>query len=189
MDKDKNEDIVDTEIVSDEEMTETSSPTVKKLREKLKTCIEEKQSYLDGWQRAKADSINYRKREGEERKELTQAIQEDIFLNIIPALDSFDMAFANKEAWEKVSKEWRIGVEYIYNQFLSILESYHIKQFVPQGEKLDPRLHIPAEIVEVSSIADDQRVLKVIQKGYKMKDKIIRPAHVTVGEYKKEEVS
>jgi molecular chaperone GrpE len=93
---------------------------VKDLREKLKKAIAEKQEYMDGWQRSKAEFINARKRDEESRKEIIKFANEGLLMDIVPVLDSFTMAFSNKEAWEKVDQNWRIGVEHIYSQLKGI---------------------------------------------------------------------
>jgi molecular chaperone GrpE len=177
---------LDTEFVPEdgEGNTGTSKDTVKDLREKLKKAIAEKQEYLDGWQRAKADFVNARKRDEEGRKEMLKYATEDIIMQISPVLDSFTMAFANKEAWEKVDKNWRMGVEYIYSQLNGILEQNGFKAFDPQGEKFDPLRHSAIESVPVTDQSQDHVVIATVQKGYILNGKIIRPAQVKIGEFK-----
>ncbi len=158
--------------------------TVKSLRDKLKKAVAEKQEYLDGWQRMKADFVNARKREEEARKDVVRFANENLILEILPVLDSFTMAFSNKEAWEKVDKNWRVGVEYIYSQLVSTLTQNGFKEFSPLSERFDPNKHIAIELVSVQDKAQDHVVVEVIQKGYILNEKIIRPAKVKIGEYK-----
>lgn len=164
--------------------TATQKDVVKDLREKLKKALAEKQEYLDGWQRAKADFVNARKREEEARKDLVKYANESLILELGPVLDSFAMAFANKEAWEKVDKNWRMGVEYIYSQLKGVLESNGFGEFDPMGEQFDPARHHAIESVPVDDQAQDHKVAAVIQKGYMLNGKIIRPASVKIGEFK-----
>ena len=96
---------------------------MKKLKDELKACQKEKQEYLDGWQRAKADFINARKEEDKNRLQLMQFAKEGMLHEILPVVDSFDMAFRDKDAWARVDENWRKGVEYIHQQFVSILEN------------------------------------------------------------------
>jgi len=163
--------------------TAGTKDTVKELREKLKKALAEKQEYLEGWQRSKADFINARKREEESRAELVKFANEDLIFELLPALDSFTMAFANKEAWEKADKNWRQGVEYIYAQLMAALEHSGLKPFDPKGEKLDPFKHTAISNIPVTDPALDHTIVEVVQKGYTLRDKIIRPAQVKVGEY------
>src|SRR3989344_1508768 len=84
----------DEEFVAEDGEGHTASPKdiVKDLREKLKRAIEEKQEYLNGWQRAKADLINARKRDEEDKKNFAKYAKEGIVQDFIPVLESFDMA-------------------------------------------------------------------------------------------------
>ncbi len=117
---------------------ESSSETIKKLRAELKKAQEEKQEYLTGWQKAKADFINSRKRDEEAQKEFARYANENIIAELIPVLDSFNMAMGNKETWEKVDKNWRIGVEYISGQLKKVLEDFGLKEIDPLGKRFDP---------------------------------------------------
>lgn len=164
--------------------TAISKDTVKELREKLKKAIAEKQEYMNGWQRTKADFVNARKREEEARKETVKYANEDLLMQITPVLDSFTLAFANKEAWEKVDKNWRMGVEYIYSQLKGVLEQNGFAEFDPKGETFDALRHHAIETIPVSDKAQDHKVIEVVQKGYSLNGKIVRPASVKIGEYK-----
>lgn len=165
-----------------EETSEDANPaaTLKKLREKLHKCEAEKKEYLDGWQRMRADFANARKEEDLRRGELIKFASEGLVEDMLPVLDSFGMAFANKEAWEKVDANWRKGVEYIHTQMLSVLESRGLAEVGSVGEKVDPRLHI--EIEQIPGDASKAgTVVEVIQKGYRLHNKVIRPAKVKGG--------
>ncbi len=167
--------------------TGTTKDAVKDLREKLKKAIAEKQEYMNGWQRAKADFVNARKREDESRREMAKFATEDILMQITPVLDSFTMAFNNKEAWEKVDKNWRMGVEYIYSQLKGVLEQNGFTEFDPIGEKFDALRHHAIETVPVADQSQDHTVVNVVQKGYLLNGKVIRPASVKIGEFKNAE--
>jgi molecular chaperone GrpE len=160
---------------------------IKQLREKLKKSEAERMEYLAGWQRAKADLINARKRDEEDKKEFVKYANEDLIGEILTVLDSFDMAFGNQEAWEKVDKNWRVGVEYIYSQLLSSLERFNLKSINPAGQKFDPNHHVSIENVLVTDKAQDGMIIKVVQKGYKLNGKVIRAPKVEVGEFKTQE--
>jgi molecular chaperone GrpE len=177
----------DEEFVAEdgEGNTGTTKDTVKDLREKLKKAIAEKQEYMDGWQRTKADFVNARKRDEDARKELVKFANEDLLGQILPVLDSFTMAFNNKEAWEKVDKNWRMGVEYIHSQLKGILEQNGMTEFDPKGEVFNPEKHHAIETIEVPDESEDHKVIEVVQKGYTLNGKIVRPASVKIGEYHK----
>ena len=115
----KDEDIT----FSDEEEGSNLGAVLKKLREKLKESEKKAEEYLTGWQKERAESVNLRKRLEEEKRDFAKFAKEDIATELIPVLDSFESAFKNKEVWEKVDKNWRMGVEYIHTQLLGVLAS------------------------------------------------------------------
>lgn len=159
---------------------------VKKLKEELAACKKEKQEYLDGWQRLQADTINTKKRDTEERRQFAKFAKEDLIMELIQVLTSFDMAFQNKPAWEKVDPNWRSGVEYISKQFRQILEDNGLSEINPLGEEFDPARDEAVEHVIVEGKENHNKVVEVVQKGYKLHDKIVRPPRVKVGEFKEE---
>ena len=167
----------DLQYEDDEEM-ENPAQALKKLREKLKACDKDKKEYLDGWQRMRADFANVRKEEETRRGEMIKFAAEGLVDDLIPVLDSFAMAFGNKEAWEKVDANWRKGVEYIYAQMYSILESRGLTEIGKVGEQFDPRLHVAIEEIPTPSEKDANTIAEVIQKGYRLHNKVIRPAKV-----------
>ena len=165
--------------------TETGDDAVKKLREKLKKAVEEKQQYLDGWQRDKAEFINIRRRDDESKKEFVKFAAENVITDIIPTLDSFELAMANKESWEKADPNWRKGVEYIYSQLLSALEQHNLKTVSPLGEVFDPNRDSAVEVIAVDDKSKDGKVIEVLQRGYELNSKLIRSPKVKVGEFNK----
>ncbi|KKP87612.1 MAG: Protein GrpE [Candidatus Nomurabacteria bacterium GW2011_GWA2_35_80] len=96
------------------------------------------------------------------------------------------MAFSNKETWEKVDESWRKGVEYIYTQLSTIFEEYDVKEIGAVGEDFDPNIHQSIEMVPTDKKEDNHKVSLVIQKGYKLGDRVIRVARVNVFEYNEE---
>jgi len=166
-----------------EDTDNSGTDIIKKLREKLKKCVEEKQEYLDGWQRSKADFVNARKKEEELRKEIVSFAKEGLILDLLTSVDNFDMAFANKDVWESVDKNWRIGIEHIHSQFLKTLEEHGLEQFDPIDEQFDPARHDSVETVVVNERAYDHKIVEVMQKGYVLGGKVIRPAKVKVGRF------
>lgn len=173
-----------SDVVPEEDSDHARGGEVKsevvRLKEKLKEAEAKKQEYLDSWQRAQADFVNTRKRDEERNKEVVKFASEDVLLQIIPVLDSFDMAFSNKESWEKVDKNWRTGVEYIYSQLLGVLQANGVMQVNPKEEVFNPELHEAIE--EIPGDKDKEgKVVSVIQKGYKLHDRLIRTAKVRVG--------
>ena len=164
---------------------ECSAETIKKLREKLKIYQKERDEYLAGWQRAKADLINARRRDEEDKKEFVKLANERLFDDLIPALDSFDAAFGNKEVWEKIDKNWRTGVEYIHGQFVKALENHGLIQYTPAvGEKFDSVKHEPVGSLPAGRESDDHTIAEVVKKGYLLWGEVLRPAKVKIFEFK-----
>lgn len=169
---------------TDSDNTRDATAVFASLKEKLKSCQKERQEYLDGWQRMKADFINAKKREGEERTEFVKFSKEEIVRDLLPVMTSFHTAFGNKETWEKADLNWRMGVQYIYSQLRSALERHGIALIEPNiGELFDGEKYETVGVLPVAEKEKDHTVLVVIAKGYALHGKILEPAKVKVGEY------
>jgi molecular chaperone GrpE len=175
-------------IDNDEEIQydtdETSEDTVKKLREKLKKCQAENKGNLDGWQRCRADLINYKKETDQRFANITDLAKENSIIQFLPVLDSFNMAFANKETWDKIDANWRQGIEYIYSQMTSVLENNGVSSFAEIGDQFDPKMHEATEEIETEDPNKDHLIHSVLQKGYRKGEKILRVAKVKVNRLK-----
>lgn len=176
------DDVVEFEFNEDGE--EDLKKTLKKLRADLKVSKKEKEEYLLGWQKERADFANYKKEEDNRRVMNSLAVRERILSSFLGVMDSFNMAFTNKEAWEKVDSSWRKGVEYIYSQMNGVFEEYGVKPVGEVGDVFDPGMHESIDIVTTDKKEDNHKIATVIQKGYKLGDRVIRPARVNVFEYK-----
>lgn len=157
--------------------------TIKKLREKLKKVEAEKQEYLDLSQRTRADYANFKKEVESNRVTDRKFATKRFIEELLPVLDSYDMAQGNKEAWEAVDKNWRMGIEYIFAQFRTVLEGEGVTQFGKVGDTFNPELHESMEQVNVENESDNDKIMKILQNGYKMNDIILRPARVHTGHH------
>ena len=175
----------DFEIVEEEAQSSFSNPDIKKLKEKLKKCNEERQEYLTGWQRDKADFINARKKDEEYYSDKAKIAREDIIAQLLPVIDSFDMAFANKEVWESLDSNWRKGVEYIHAQLLKILEDNGLSKIESHGTVFNPTMHESTGEVETKKKEEEGTIVEVVRMGYMIGGKVVRPLQVKVGVYKK----
>ncbi len=155
----------------------------KKLRDELQDSKKQAQEYLVGWQKERADFANYKAQEEKKRQERIASLRTNLVSDFFPVLDSFDMAFANKETWEKVDQGWRTGIEYIHSQFMRVLEDYHVSLIDRENVPFDPFLHDPVDTIEVDDASGDGVVKKIIQKGYQVGENVLRPAKVQVGKY------
>ncbi len=181
----ENEEVTQTSDLDDSVVAEENAlEMVKKLKEKLKKAEAEKQEYLTGWQRAKADLVNARKRDEADKQEFMKYANERLIEGIIPVLESFDMAIGNKESWEKVDKNWRVGVEYIYFQLKKVLADSGLIEVNPLGETFDINRDEATSYEPVEDAKDHHKVIAVVQKGYILNGRPLRPPKVKVGEKK-----
>ena len=158
---------------------------VDKLKQRIKELEKKNAELLDSWQRDKADFINIRKKDETERREFLKFSKADTLSELIPVLDSFDSAFKNKEAWEKVDKNWRTGVEYIHSQFTNILTGHGLRVINPIGEMYNPVRDEAVENVPVENESENGKILEVVQVGYEFNGKEIRAPKVKVGHLNK----
>ncbi len=170
----------ETDFVPDEELGDVASAAakLKKLKDELAQVKAERQEYLDGWQRCKADSVNARKETLANAERLGARAKESLIEDIIPALDGFDMA-ASSPAWAQVDAGWRSGIEQIRAQLLDALSRHGVERFGNVGESVDHSMH---EAVEESEDVPGESgtVARILRYGYKMGGKILRPAQVIV---------
>lgn len=149
---------------------------MQKLKDELAEVKKERQEYLDGWQRAKADLINAKKDAAEALQRAANAGKDSFVEELIPALDSFDMAMRS-DAWKNVDNAWRIGVESIYSQLQGVLQAHGIEIYGKEGEDFDPSIH---EAIEERGGGESHTIAKVLRCGYRTKSRILRPAQVTI---------
>lgn len=168
-------DIVDTDENGDELSYKTK---IKSLQEKLKQAEAESKRNLDGWQRSQADAINKDKQFANDRLDMQKYASKNVLMDMIPVMDSFLMAMKNKEAWEKVDTNWRIGVEYIKNQLQAAFEKHGLTMYGNVGDKADPTKYSSIESVDTDNESVDGTVADVFQVGYMLSGKVIREAKV-----------
>lgn len=138
------------------------------LKEKLKKCEREKEEYLTQAQRARADLINYRRRQEEEIIPSIVAIgQTSVIHKILPVLDSM-------EAGAKKNKD----IKQIREQMINALKEINLKEIKAVGEKFNPEFHEAVE--QIKSDKESGIIIEEIQKGYLFNNKVLRPSKVKV---------
>ncbi len=172
---------VETDAMGDELKDKTK---IKQLREDLKKAQSEASENLTALQRSRADYVNLKKELDEVRNDVKQKTTERVVMDFLPVLDSFDMAMGNTEAWNAVDQNWRVGVEYIYSQLKTTLDNHGISAIDAVNVEFDPNLHEPMKTEDADDASLDHKIAQIIQKGYKMGDKVIRPARVVVWKVK-----
>ncbi len=153
--------------------------SIKELRERLKKAEKKAQENLDGWKRARADLINFEKRVGERNQEIIKFASEELILKILPVLDNLERAY--KHTPKEIEKsEWIEGFVQIKNQLENILRDFGVEKIKAKGKKFDSREHEAIAKTEGTKDLDTEIVVKIIQGGYKLNGKVIRPAKVIV---------
>ena len=152
------------------------------LTKKLALCEAERDEYLEGWKRNKADLANFKRETEERQKELANFAIIRLLEELIPVLDSFELA-TNNASWATVDEGWRTGVTHIQSQVISTLNNYGLAECGAEGDKFDPKYHEVTDTQEVESADKDNIIINVKQKGYKLRDRVIRPAKVVVGHF------
>jgi molecular chaperone GrpE len=135
----------------------------------------ERDALLDRLARLQAEFDNARKRAVREQQEFREFAAADVIRNFLPILDSFERALkAGGDAGD-----FRNGVELIYRQFQDALQKSGVQPIVAMGQVFDPRVHEAIEMVDTTEVPD-HHVLDELQRGYKYKDRLLRPAMVRV---------
>jgi molecular chaperone GrpE len=143
------------------------------LKETLEKCEKEKSEYLAGWQRAKADFINYKKDELKRLEEVARYGNEELISELITVLDNFDLGLSALEKAGPVEK----GVYMIRSQIDDILKKRGLEKIhIKTGELFDPA--VSEVIAEAESDKPPGTVLEEIEPGYRLYDKILRPSRV-----------
>jgi molecular chaperone GrpE len=135
----------------------------------------ERDSLLDRLARSQAEFENARKRAAREQQDFRDFALVDAIRTLLPVVDSFELAL--RSAKEK--SEFRSGVELIYKQLQDALLKMGVQPVGAKGETFDPRVHEAIEMVETTD-AKDQQVLEELQRGYKIRERLLRPAMVKV---------
>jgi molecular chaperone GrpE len=135
----------------------------------------ERDSLVDRLARAQAEFENVRRRGAKEQQDFRDYAAADAIKSLLPVVDSFERALQVKSA----PGDFRSGVELIYKQLQDVLAKLGVRAIPAKGEPFDPHVHEAIEMVETSD-APDHEVIEELQRGYKIKDRLLRPAMVKV---------
>jgi molecular chaperone GrpE len=134
--------------------------------------------YLDGWQRARAEFSNYKKRVQKEREETRTFITAEILAKYLDVVDDFKRALDDRPSDVEIGA-WAEGIDMIYRKLKGILEAEGVEEISAEGEAFDPKFH-EAITFEESDDHNEGEILGVVQPGYQIGNRIIRPAQVRV---------
>lgn len=149
-----------------------------RLEDELADSRSKAQEYFDGWQRERADFVNFRKRMDRDLRDIRQNAAVDTLMALLPILDDFERAGANLPD-ELRDQPWLEGVFAIQRKLQKTLEDQGITAIDPVGEAFDPNLH-EAIGMDASTDIPSGHVTVTLQKGYVIGDRVLRPALVRV---------
>ena len=149
---------------------------VEGLRVRLEEEKQRAGKHYESWQRSAADYQNYKRRMEEERREVARLASISLIINLLPLMDDIERALRNVDP--KLSGlTWIDGIWMIYRKFEAVLQNAGVNEIEADAQQFDPTMH--EAISEVDG--EEGKVLSVVQKGYKLGDRVIRPAMVVVG--------
>ena len=150
------------------------------LEEEIRNLTAENKTLNEKVKITQADLINYRKRKDEETANALKYANQDIIKDILNVLDNLERALSNKNVSDEV-KKYLSGFEMIYENLKNTLKTYGVTEINRVGEIFDPKEE-QALLTECIEDKDDEVVLEVLLKGYKLKDRVIRPASVKINQ-------
>jgi molecular chaperone GrpE len=149
---------------------------VESLKALLDDEREKAQAYMHNWQRSAADFQNYKRRVEDERSEMARLANAALIINLLPLVDDLERAFTNIDA-HVAGLTWVDGIRLIQRKLQAIIDMAGVTEIAADGETFDPALH---EAVSQGP-GEESKVIAVVQKGYRLGDRVIRPAMVVVG--------
>jgi len=160
-----------------------SEDGTEKLKKELAEFKQKSEDYLNSWKRTAADFENYKKRKDKENEELITFAKEVTVVKILPTLESLEEALKQAPRDERYQK-WSEGAVKIVQQLEKVLLEMGIEKIEAAGKRFDHSLH--EAVAEVESGEEEGIVVEEVQKGYKLNDKVIRPAKVKVSKRKEQ---
>ncbi len=174
-------------IKGDQKMRKGTDHWSNGLRRRLVMAMEKQKEYRDKFLRLAAEFENYKKIVEKEKASIRDSAIEKVVLDLAPILNNFNLALHSISGAEEGQDFDNLlkGVEMIYAQLVSVLESYGIKVIEAEGESFDPRFHEAIEVIETDEV-EPGKVVRQYEPGYLLKNKLIKPARVAVAKPKQE---
>jgi len=164
------------DVVQEPTAEKAEAEDTESLRKLLAEEKEKAEKYLANWQRAQADFINYRRHTEQERAEATKLANATLILNLLPILDDLERALNSVPA-KLAGLPWLDGVRLIQRKLQAVLGTQGLSPIEVVGKDFDPNLHEAVLYGE----GEEGKVIQEIQKGYRLHDRVLRPAQVGVG--------
>ena len=165
------------EAVSTPENGEQLAAEIETLKRQLEEAEAKVSEYKDGWARSQAEFQNYKKRLDRDNELMYVSMKGDIIKKVLPALDDMERALQNRPA----DNAWANGIELIARKLQNILESEGVKRIQADGMEFDPNFH-EAISHEPADGVSSGHVIAVVQNGYMLGERVIRPALVRVAQ-------
>jgi molecular chaperone GrpE len=153
------------------------SPEMVEFQKQLAEAQAQAAEYKDGWQRSLADFQNYKRRTDAEKAETYQNAVGNIIRRYLPVLDDIERALAHRPA----DLAWVDGIDLIYRKLQAILDAEGVKRIEAEGQPFDPNFH-EAVAQEPAEGVESGHVIAVLQNGYMLGERVIRPAQVRVAQ-------
>lgn len=162
----------------DKKQKQLSKDNLEKIKKELKECRKLEEEYLAGWQRTKADFLNYQKEEGKRVETVLSFIKTEWILKMLDIHDNLERA--SKHVPQKIEDiSWVKGVLQIESQFHSFFKENGVERIDPEGKQFDPNFHEAIEQIEAKG-KESGIIVAVLEKGYLLEGKVIRPAKVKI---------
>ena len=155
---------------------------VEGLQARVAEEMEKAQTFKANWQRAAADMQNLKRRMEQERFEVGRLANASLVINLLPLMDDLERALHEVDV-KLAGLTWIDGIRLIYRKFEAVLQNAGVSEIEADGQQFDPNVHEAISEAE----GEEGRIVSVVQKGYKLGDRVIRPAMVVVGKGTKEE--
>jgi molecular chaperone GrpE len=174
----KQNDTSSTGMVDEEPLdVESEKTNYERLEAEYKKVVTQSLEYFEGWQRERADFLNYKKRIERDQSSLKNFISGEIMRKYLPVIDDMELAIKNRPQSEGQT-EWMNGIGLIYQKLVSILENEGVEKISTEGE-FNPNIHEALTQID-SPDHESGQIVEVMRKGYKIGDRVIRPALVVV---------
>ncbi len=146
------------------------------IKKQLEECCGARDEYLAGWQRSKADFLNYKKEEMARLGQIIRYATEELILKVLPVLDNFERAEAEAPS-ELKNDQYFKGLLQVKAQMKELLNSFEVKEISALNQDFNPNFH---EVVAEVEGSEPGKVAEVVEKGYMMQEKVMRPAKVKI---------
>jgi molecular chaperone GrpE len=149
---------------------------IEELKKELQGAQKQRDEYLAGWQRARADFMNHKKEERERMQEFIKFAEEELLVELLPVIDNLELALSQVQGKDDTLSK---GFLQIAMQLKHFLKDHQVEELKSEGEKFNPEFHEAAEEVEKEG-TEPGTVVEVLSKGYTLQGKLLRPAKVKI---------